>query len=227
LNDRAARSISPRVPTTLGASHRLRTPEPEFRSAVPHIETACGAARADAQGDRSRPVVSPRVPQPDGHRLHFRSPSDFTALDVVRPARWRGIKVYNSVRGSAVPDQRVELRPARGSTDLRRLRVWGLRRDCPVAPSCSAADPQHTLNATAISRTRPNQIRFCDAHDRRIRFTTHSNSRAPMNSVVGCIQTSASLQASLASRRDQLEYRQNHAVRGRLQMRRVRLGSRW
>ena len=149
----------------------------------------------------------------------FRTPSDYSALNVVSPLDGEVITVYNISAPALTRVERVDF------ASSSRQQIYdgyelGFATRLPGGAQLfgGTTATQHTLNANCDQPDDPNQIRFC-RRPRPAESVHHATQicgvlRTP---VVGYPDERLAAKRAWPAAPDQLEYRQDHAVRGRLQ----------
>ena len=211
-----ARSTSRRFRWDSAASPRCRHPT-RISIRLQHRNQRGGAARADAEGVGQRPVVSPRVPQSDGDRLHLPQSERLLRRERCEPARRRGDHGLQHQRGGVDAGRTRGLRQLEASADLRRLRVGVCDATARWRPVVRRHDHAAHLQRQLRSAGRPQP----DPILRRPRpadpFTTQLKFAGSYEFPWGYPDERLAAKRAWPAAPDQLEYRQNHALRGRLQ----------
>jgi hypothetical protein len=125
----------------------------------------------------------------------FRSPSDYSAVNVVSPLDGEVITVYNISAAALTRVERVDFASSKRQQVYDGYELGFATRLPGGAQLFGGTTTQHTFNVNCDQPDDPNQIRFCDAHDRPNPFTTQLKFAGSYELPWWGIQTSASLQS--------------------------------
>lgn len=188
-------NVSGQLPVGFGSLTSLRRPDPNFKRPY-NVETS-----ASVQHE-----LLPRVSATVGwyHRVFhnldisdytFRSPSDYTPVNVVSPLDGEVITVYNISQAALLQVDRVDFASSKRQ-QIYNGYEFNLSARLPGGASLfGGTTTQNTLNVNCDQPDDPNQIRFCDAHDRPNPLRTQLKLAGSYELPWWGIQTSASLQS--------------------------------